>query len=32
MDYLTDRKEIRNAPIDDGVVQFGRVPAALAAE
>jgi cation diffusion facilitator CzcD-associated flavoprotein CzcO len=29
MDYLTDRKELRNAPIDDGVLRFARAAAEI---
>ncbi|MBV1688676.1 NAD(P)/FAD-dependent oxidoreductase [Novosphingobium sp. G106] len=30
MDYLTDRKEVREAPIDDGVMRFERTAQAVA--
>jgi cation diffusion facilitator CzcD-associated flavoprotein CzcO len=32
MDYLADRRELRRAPIDDGVLRLTRAPATLAAE
>jgi hypothetical protein len=32
MDYVSDRKAMRAAPIDDGVLRFERVQQAAAAE
>jgi hypothetical protein len=31
MDYRSDRKEMAEAPVDDGVLQFRRLPVAEAA-
>jgi hypothetical protein len=26
MDYMADRKEMRDAPLDDGALRFARLP------